>query len=376
VKMLGENPDEIEEARGVQGALISKPGWQRFLILVAGPGANILLAIMLPAALFMISYGTLAYRQQPARVGYVRPGSPAEKAGIKKADVIVHFDGIDQPTWEDVENFTALKPGQQVPVVVERAGQRQELPLTLETEQLTGGTVGISGLVPDVPVRVGRVEAGLPAAKAGLRPGDTILRIQGVPINSMQEVQAIVSPNVDRPLAFTIVRDGQTLDMTITPFFDKALGYGRIGFADDPPVIHEQLNPLQALSASIDKNLRDLWMMKEAFAGVLSGQRSVRDTFAGPVSIAVVSGEVVQQGIEPLLLLLSLLSLSLGIFNLLPIPILDGGQVLMLFLEKGFRWFGGELSVALREKIQTIGFAVIVLLMGYIIYADIARLMQ
>ncbi|MBI3949823.1 MAG: RIP metalloprotease RseP [Acidobacteria bacterium] len=383
VKMLGENPDEIEEARGLQEALISKPAWQRFLIFIAGPAANLVLAVLIPAAIFLVSYEVLAYKTEPARVGFVAINSPAAKAGIEKGDLIVRFDGINNPTWADVEDVTALKPSQRLPVTVGRGGQRLDFALELDSRIRSGEKMGVSGLLPDLPgggVTLGEVEKGSPAEQAGLKSGDTIIEIEGIPIKNIYELQAVLGSNVDRPLNFTIRRGNGTIQRVIKPFFDEARGVGRIGFSPNPPyvppTIKTRLGPLEAIKASVDSNLHNLWMMKEAFGAVISGQRAMRDTFAGPVGIAVISGEVAQQGVLPLLMMMALLSLSLGIFNLLPIPILDGGQVFMLFLEEGFRWFGGELSVALREKIQTIGFVVIVLLMGYIIYADIAKLVQ
>lgn len=382
VKMLGENPDEMEEAQGLEGALVSKPAWQRLLIFVAGPGANILLAVLIPAAVFMISYKTLAYKDQPARVGFVATGSPASKAGLRKDDLITRFDGLENPKWADVEDITALQPSKRIPVVINRAGQRMQFTLDLEIRRESGEKMGFSGLLPDLPgdgVEVRKVEDETPAAQAGLRSGDKIIQIDGVPIKNIHEELAVVGSNAGQPLNFTVLREGKVIEMKITPTVDETRGQGIIGFRPAPyetPVITARLGPVQALKAAVEKNLRDLWMMKEAFGGVLSGHRSVRDTFAGPVQIAVISGQVAQQGVEPLLLMMALLSLSLGVFNLLPIPILDGGQVFMLFLEKGFRWFGSELTVAWREKIQTVGFAVLVLLMGYIIYADIAKLVQ
>ncbi len=376
VKMLGENPDEIEEAKDEEGSLISKPAWQRFLIFVAGPGANIILAVLIPAVLYMFTYPTLAFLSEPARVGYVENGSPAQEAGIKKEDLIVKFHELEHPSWKQLEEATALRPGQRVPVTVERDGQRLDLTVELGTENHTAGAIGISGLLPKVPVRIGTVELGSPADKAGLHTGDVIAQVNGSPIGNMQELVDIIRPNVGTPLDFSVLRDGQTINMTITPFMDEARGYGRIGFSDDPPVIISRLGPLQALVAAFEYNLNYIGVMGEAMGGVVRGERSVRDTFSGPVGIAAVSGQAAQQGVQSLLMLMAILSLSLGIFNLLPIPILDGGQVMMLFLEKGFHFFGGELSVALREKIQTVGFTLIVLLMGYIIYADIARLIQ
>lgn len=383
VKMAGENPDEIEASKDVEGALIAKPAWQRFLIFIAGPLANILLAVVIPTAVFMVSYQVPAYKDQPARVDFVAMGSPADKAGVKKGDLVTSFDGIQSPTWEQVEDITFLKPGQKIPLQVERDGQRLDLVIELQTRIQSGEKMGLSGMLPDWPgdgVVIGSVEPGSPAEQAGLQPGDKIIKLEGTPIRHIYELQAVVGANVGRPLRFTVVRQDSTFDKVITPFFDEARNVGRIGFAQNesyiPPMVHKQLGMGAALSAALDYNRRNLWMMKQAVGAVLSGHRAVGDTFAGPVQIASISGKVAQQGFEPLLMLMAMLSLSLGLFNLLPIPILDGGQVVMLFVEKSFSLFGREFTVALREKIQTVGFVLIVLFMGFIIYSDIARLVQ
>lgn len=382
VKMLGENPEDMEATRGQQGALMSKPAWQRFLIFVAGPGANILLAIVLPALVFMASYEISAHKLEPARVGFVALGSPAEKAGVQVGDLIVDFAGVENPTWAMVEDLTLLNPNQSVSLVVKRSAQLIPLTLELAQERLSGELIGVSGMLPELPgegVGVSRVESGTPAARAGLQAGDVILQIEHQPIRNIFEELAVVGANVGRPLKFVVRRQGQLVELTITPYLDESRQRGVVGFVPEPytpPVLSTRLGPLAAIREGIAFNLHQLRLMKAAFGAVFSGDRSVRDTFAGPVGIAVTAGEAAQQGLKPLLMLMALLSLSLGVFNLFPVPILDGGQVLMLALEKGFHWFGGELSVALREKIQTIGFTLIILLMGYIIYADIAKLMQ
>lgn len=382
VKMLGENPDELEETRGLQGALVSKPAWQRFFIFLAGPLANLLLAIVIPAALYMFSYEVPAYRTEPARVGFVAVGSPAERAGIRPGDLVVQFDGLNNPTWAELEDYTALKPGERVSVVIERDGQRRTLTLDIMETTESGETIGFTGLLPDLPgdgVVINEVQPGTPAERAGLRPGDKIIAINGLPIKNMKEVTACVHPNVGRALTFTILREGRRLDVHLTPFFDEALGFGRVGFSATPtlpPMVASRLGPIEAFAEAVRFNAHYLGLIAEALSSIAKGRRSIRETFAGPVGIAVISGEAAQQGLQSFLHMMAILSLSLGIFNLFPVPVLDGGQIFMLFLEKGFHWFGQEMSVSLREKIQTIGFAVLVFLMGYMIYADIAKLIQ
>lgn len=382
VKMLGENPDEMEDARGLPDALGSKPKWQRFLIFVAGPGMNILLAIALPAALYMFSYSVPAYLNEPARVGFVAFNSPAEKAGIRAGDLIVEYAGIENPIWAKVEDMTKLSPRQSVPIVVERQGQRVVTTMRLESHIQSDESLGVSGIIPDLPTaytKVMEVESGKPAAQAGLRPGDEIVAVNDVPVKNFPEFQAIVGLNAGRELKFTVVRKGETFEVNITPFKDEALGRGRIGFQPKPyiePTVQGRLGPIAAIRESVRQNLYFLWITGEALSQIFRGERTVKDTFAGPLRIAQISGRAAQQGLEPLLGIMAMLSLSLGVFNLLPIPVLDGGHVFMLFLEAGFGWIGKEMTTSLREKLQTVGFIFLILLMGYIIYADVAKMIQ
>lgn len=382
VKMLGENPDEMEQTRDMADALTSKPKWQRLIIFVGGPVANILLAIVLPAALYMVSFTMPAHLKQPARIGFVALNSPAEKAGIQAGDLMVEFAGIQNPTWSDVEQQTTVKPGQSIPVVIERQGQPIATTMRLETHILSDEPIGASGLVPEFPTdytKILEVTPNLPAAKVGIRPGDEIVAINDLPVKHSAEFYTMVGLNAGRQLKFTIRRQGQTLQVSATPETHGASKRGLIGVIPKPstiPMIDGRLGVVEAFQESVNQNIRILQLTGQVFAQVFQGERTVKDTFAGPLRIAAMSGEAAQQGVEPLLKIMALLSLSLGVFNLLPIPVLDGGLVFMLFLESCLGWVGRELTASLREKIQFVGLAFLVLLMGYIIYADIAKLIQ
>jgi len=376
VKMLGENPEEIGRGPLPPEAFLARPKWQRFLVALAGPAMNLLLAFLLPAFVFMISYPGPAYRTERAQIGVIVPGSPAERAGLRPGDVIVEFDGRPNPTWGEVEDLTLLKPHRTISVVIERQGERLRIPLTLDATQGRFDVIGESGMLPppaSTGVTIAEIERGSPAEAAGLRPGDTIIRIDDVEITAFPVLVALVSRSIGKELTLTYVRDGQTRQVTVVPFNDR--GRGRIGIAPQPEPLRQgtvRLGIGSALRESFRQNLLYSRLTLEALVEVLRGERTVRETFAGPVRIADISGKAAERGWKELLIVMSLISLSLGLFNLFPIPVLDGGLILMLFVEWAMGLAGKELTMSLREKIQTVGLALILLLMGYVLYSDIA----
>jgi regulator of sigma E protease len=376
VKMLGENPEEIGLGPLPPEAFLARPKWQRFLVALAGPAMNLVLAFLLPAFVFMISYPGPAYRTERAHIGVIVPGSPAERAGLRPGDVIVEFDGRPNPTWGEVEDLTLLQPHRTISVVVERQGERLRVPLTLEATQGRFDVIGESGMLPPPAskgVTIAEIERGSPAEAAGLRPGDTIVCINDVEITAFPVLIALVSRSIGKELTLTYVRDGQTRQVTVVPFNDR--GRGRIGIAPQPEPLRRgtvRLGLGSALRESFRQNLLYGRLTLEALVEVFRGQRTVRETFAGPVRIADISGKAAERGWKELLIVMSLISLSLGLFNLFPIPVLDGGLILMLFVEWVMGLAGKELTMSMREKIQTVGLALILLLMGYVLYSDIA----
>ncbi|MDW8169305.1 MAG: M50 family metallopeptidase [Acidobacteriota bacterium] len=220
---------------------------------------------------------------------------------------------------------------------------------------------------------IAQVERGSPAEAAGLRPGDKIVRIDDVETTTFPILVAVVSRSIGKELTLTYVRQGERREVKVVPFNDR--GRGRIGIAPEPEPMPRgtvRMGMGAALRESFRQNLFYARLTLEALVEVLRGQRTVRETFAGPVRIADLSGKAAERGLKELLIVMSLISLSLGLFNLFPIPVLDGGLILMLFVEWVMGLAGKELTMSLREKIQTVGLALILLLMGYVLYSDIA----
>jgi regulator of sigma E protease len=351
-----------------------RPRWQKFCVGIAGPVMNIITALAVPLALALI-VGVPA--MPPPVVGDVIDGSAAEAAGLRPGDHIVSFNGRDDATWKEINNDGSLSPGRPIPLTVERAGQRIPLTITPEGYVEDGQQMGDLGILPDygvVPVKVvvDSVEAGAPADKAGLEPNDQIVALDGEPVkSSYQIVRYVKKTRPAGPITFTVLRGGRKLDLVAgeTRKEDGKLGFGP---ANDYPVNRVGLGA--AALYAYDSNVEIMRLTGNALAQVFTGQRSVRDTLSGPIGIAAATKRATEVGgVEADFVMLGFLSLNLGIFNLLPIPVLDGGMIFMLFLESALGLAGKKLSMQARERIQQVGFVFLLLLMGFVIINDVTK---
>ena len=353
-----------------------RPRWQKFLVMLGGPFMNIVLALAIPFAGALI-YGVPS---MPAPiVGVVRAGGAAEAAGIKVGDRIVAFDGVDNPTWGNIHDNAMVSPDQQIAMTVDRGGQRIPLTITPKRDEIGGNGVGDVGMVPDAgvePVEVDRIVAGGAAAESGLESGDQVIAFNGKTVRNGQELMAQIPENRDNPGVFTIERNGQRKEVAIQARPDEN-GVYKIGVYFKPSVI-STLEPVSiggAASHAVQFNLRILTLTGKVFGQLFSGQRSVKDSgLSGPVGIVGQIAMVVRDaGFAGLVSILAVISLNLGVFNLLPIPLLDGGQIMVLGIEKVMSWFGRTLSMAWKERIQLTGLAVILLLIVFVTFLDISK---
>jgi regulator of sigma E protease len=348
-----------------------RPRWHKFLVGVAGPVMNILTAISIPLVTAM-TVGVPSSPPPSPVVGRVERGGAAEAAGVRSGDRIVQYGATRDPEWKQIEGDAMLSPSQEMSLVVQRDGQN--LPLTLKPQPFkikTGETIGDIGMLPDlgvVPVVRAVVEGG-PAAESGLQPGDKILKVNGRTAQSNDQVAASIQASKG-PITLAVERGGEELELTVG---ERRLEEGRVGIAFAPPPVR-QLGLFAAASYSVNLNLDIIVMTGKALGQVFTGDRSVRDTLAGPIGIAQASDVAVRDsGWGGFFWMLTILSLNLGIFNLLPIPVLDGGMIFMLFVEGALAWVGIKLSAAMRERIQQVGFVFLLLLMGFVIINDVTK---
>ncbi|HEX5735774.1 MAG TPA: RIP metalloprotease RseP [Blastocatellia bacterium] len=380
VKMAGENLDE--QRTGAPDEFMSKPRWQRLLVAVAGPVMNVLTAFAIIAILAMIHFETEAYKTWPAQINAVEPDSPADKAGIKRGDLIVKIDGEENPMWRDVEDVILVHPDQSVPVTVKRGDQNIDLTLPVASRPYEQEEIGYAGFKPDVgpdaKIMVRGVHKDSPADKAGLKAGDQIIAVNSKPIEQSVQgnydvIRAIRESN-SQPLAMTLKRGDEIVNITATPQMDA--GEYRLGFEQelaDVPKIVTRLGPIAAMKFSLDENKRILKLTKTAIMQMFAGTRSPGKTLTGPIGILGITQEATDRGAWYVFNLMALLSLNLGIFNLLPIPVLDGGLIFMLLLESLLGVFGVPLSLRVKERMMQVGFVVLILLMGFVIFNDISK---
>jgi regulator of sigma E protease len=320
-----------------------------------------------------------AFRAQAANIDFVSDHTAAAAAGLKAGDLITRFDNVNNPTWEQVSVRAALNVGQTVPVDVRRDGQTVSAQLMIPTprgsDDFDFDTVGFVPRMQDDPVKVRQIEAGMPAAKAGLKAGDQILSVNGLTLHSVDAMLAFLQQDYGRPIQLTALRDGKTFQVDLQPVLaDEPNGHRlyRIGFAPNlPPFKIQQLPLPEALHQSVRFNLRYSGLIIEVLQRMVTRRFAVQD-LSGPIGIARQTGLAVEEpGWQPIIGLMSIISLNLGIFNLLPIPILDGGVIVLLLIEGVMR---RDLNQEFKERIYQAAFVVLLIFAAFVMFNDISKL--
>ncbi len=365
----GEGASDIPE----EEQFTLRPRWQKFLVSVAGPVMNILTALAIPFI------GGLMYGVPVPPAPVVRSvdqGGAAEAAGLQKGDHVISFNGVENPKWGRINGDSLLSPEKPLPIEVMRNGQKLSLTITPARRVEKGEILGDIGFEPDygdVRIVIVEVTPNSPASEAGLQAGDRLVALGGESVPSDEYVTEYVKGHKGEPIRMTIERDGKQQELTATTRL-LADGTERLGLKPAELVPRQHVGALGSLRYAWESNLEILRLTGKALGQFFSGERSARNTLSGPLGIYdAAAGAVNEAGWSGIFNMLGFLSLSLGIFNLLPIPVLDGGAIFLLLVEAVMALGGWKLSMRVRERIQQVGFVMLLLLMGFVITNDLLK---
>ena len=371
VKMAGEQPGD-ENAADPRGFL-GKPRWQRLIIVLAGPLMNVVLAVGLLTGLYMVKYQKVVDADNGAVIGSVTPDTPAARAGLQEGDRIVALDGKRHPSWDDIilkEVESAARP---MHLTIQRDGREFDATVTPVQDYRSG--LGTAGWSEKGEVQLGPVTAGMPAQKAGLRQGDLVLSAGGHPIHATIRFHEIIRGSNGKPVDIEFRRDGQARRLTVQPVWSTADGPPRwvIGAYVEPKlnIVTTRLSLPGAFQESVRENVKSADVIFQFLTGIVERRISPK-SLTGPIGIGQMSGAAAKQGPSAFLMLMSMVSLNLAIFNLLPIPILDGGGILMLFIEMVMR---RDMSMPVKEAVFKVGFVFIMMLVAFVLYNDISKIL-
>jgi regulator of sigma E protease len=380
VKMAGDVPGEAPS--GDPAEFNAHPRWQRMLIALAGPVANFILSFFLLFAVGLYHHEVDEYLDGPAVVDYVPVNSPAAKIGLVTGDTITAFNTQHAPRWGDIFNECALNDGRDVPLTFMHNGTAHNGTLRCSLDTRKDGPFAAAlasmGIIPRLqpdPLGVYAVADNTPAQRAGLKAGDKILRVDDfAPHSADPGLVSYLRDHNGAPVTITVLRGTETIAMTATPeklpSANGELGY-KLGFSNRPaPTRVEKLSPPAAARQSLEDNADDSKLILRVLKGMFTRHVSVKN-LSGPVGIAQQIDLAEQSGHWTLLRLMSSISLNLGIFNLLPIPILDGGMILFLLIEAAMR---RDLNQQIKERVYQAAFVCLILFAAFVFYNDIARM--
>lgn len=370
VKMAGETYDD--ERKGSPDEFLAHPRWHRFLVAVAGPAMNIMLAVVVLTASYLEGVRLPRYLKEPAIVGPVQERSIARRSGLRSGDEIVSVGGNAVRTWEDLEVALSTVSKDSLDFEVQRDRERVRLRMEPPAEGVPDPTaLGFRFMLPKTVVA--GVGPGSPAEKAGLRPRDEILKVEGRGKvgRRYDEILNIISDSKGIPLDFEVRRGSEIVHLGITP--SESEGNAVIGFYPEIPTDFEKYGLGKAFVSSVKRNYEISALTFTIIGRIFTGSASVK-TISGPLEIARISGSAARTGsVRAFIGFLALVSLQLGVFNLLPIPILDGGVIALLLVEG---LIGRDLSLALKEKIVQVGFVFLILLMGFVVFNDLSKIVN
>jgi regulator of sigma E protease len=380
VKMSGDAPGEAPS--GDPGDFNAHPRWQRMLIALAGPVANFILAIFLMIVVSMFHHEVDDYLSGAAVNDYTIRNTQAAKSGIQPGDRIVHYADTENPDWDAIAMRSLLNANRNVPFSYIHNGKRVDTTIQVtasEADASNGDIVSLLshlGLVPraqNMPVKVVEVVPNMPAEKAGLKPGDEITAIDGTEVHSVPMLLAYMQDAAGAPAKLSVLRNGSMLTLPVTPeqtTADGPKGY-RLGFQFVRPPVHVDRLPLgAAVGESLDANTKSALMIRDVLKGMAERRVSPK-SLQGPIGIGQQVGIAARDSVWTLLRLMAMISINLGIFNLLPIPILDGGMILFLLIESLIR---RDINQQLKERVYQVAFVCLLVFAAMVIFNDVSKL--
>jgi len=372
VRMAGDNP--MEERTGAPYEFLSRPRWQRCLIAVAGPAMNIFLTFAIFWGIYLfVGMPVDTYLSRTADVAAIPQNMTAAQSNVQPGDRILAINGVNTATWEQVvTEVDKAKPGDTVAITILRAGSRQTLSAKMpQNPTPTDSVVGY----PALPAVADEIAIGYPAEKAGMKSDDTIVAINGQPVVSWMQLLDQVRNSNGRTIRFVVRRDGQDIPLDITPvhMMDASGEMAwQVGVTEKTQETYERQGFGQSVKDAGWATLSSARQIGQVLGGLFSGKVSVRD-LQTVVGIAREAGRAAKRGPMRLLELTAIISLNLGLLNLLPIPILDGGHVLMLAIEGMLR---RDLSIAVKERFVQVGLVFLLGFFAFVMYNDILRVLQ
>ena len=371
VRMAGDNP--LEERTGAGYEFLSRPRWQRAIVAIAGPLMNFLLALVILWGIFWrLGIPSPVYEHQAADIVAIPQSMPA--TGTQAGDRIVAVNNVPTPTWKKVySEVEKAKPGSFVTLTVQRNNASQSVTLTVP-EHLTSfdNLLGFAALPPVIA----EVDGGTPADRAGMKPGDTIIAMNAKPVVTWQQLVDGVHTSGGHSIQFQIRRNtSEQLTLDITPMQGTDLDgqpVWQVGVLPNTDVDYERQSFLEASQDAATSTVSGIRQIGQVLVGLFSGKVSIRQ-LAGPVGIARISGEAAKRGLPTLLEFMAVISLNLGLLNLLPIPILDGGHLLLLAIEGILR---RDLSLAVKERFVQVGLVFLLGIFAFVMYSDILKAVQ
>lgn len=374
VKLFGD-PSEMEEIKpepvsetDKKETLFAQPAWKKFLIFAGGPLMNVVLAFLIAPIIYLVGIQQLKADVEPPVVGAVYPESPAAKAGIEPGDLILSVGGESVPTFRDLMIQEALNPNQTLTYRIERQGR--DLEVKLKLAEAKPDPIGSSGIVlPRTRAAVGETMPGMPAAKAGLQPGDQILAIDGTPVEYWDQLRNLIEASQGRAIQVRARRGEQELELLMSPERDETDRRFVIGITPEMETVLVRTGLIKAVQLGSRDALEAGVLTWAGLWKILTLQISPR-AMGGPVMIAGVVGEAAQSGFSRLVWLVVFISVNLGILNLLPLPPFDGGHLLFTVIEALIR---REINFKFKEAVFRVGMTLVLVLFALITVNDFMR---